>query len=142
MESASPRLKETKNLSNGEKRRFETRYYLHRWGLPDLVWGVIQLEKSKKHALTKKQVEALYDSINNLAESVNVVEESNRLMKGLLSQRQNEYIMDKVEDAAYMAKFLSTYSPGEAEPSRGVSNTIYKKAMKVLEEKIENRESK
>lgn len=136
MESVYPEIKHEKNLTNGERRRFETRYYLHRWTLPDLLWGVIQLEKTNKYALSRKQADALYDPVKNLADSVAVVEESNRLMKGLLTNRQNEYIMEKVEDASYMAKFLSTYSPGEAEPSRGVSDTILKKSLQVLEDKI------
>lgn len=136
-DSSYPSISDADQLSPRELKFLETRYNLHRWVLSDLVWGVVQLELSSEYKLNDEQLKLIYPEIKQLARSVEVIEESNKIMKGLLTDQQKEYIQAKLEDGTYMAMFLSVYSPGEHEPAHGVSDTVYKNAMEVLEDKIQ-----
>lgn len=122
-------------LSERTRQLLEARFVLHRWVLSDMLWGVVQLEKSSDYQLTREQAKKLYPVLENLATSVQVVEESNRLMKGLLREDQVKYFEEKIYDADYMGEFMSTYSPGEAMPTFGISDTILDKCRQALEQR-------
>ena len=137
-----PVIPKGRKLTERDKQIIETRYLLHRWVLSDMLWGVVALEKSKKYKLTDEQVKKIYPSIKKLATSVEVVEESNRLMKGLLTDDQIRYFEIKLYNGAYMSRFMSRYSPGVDEPVFGISELVYKNCKKLVEKKAKKYKKK
>lgn len=137
-----PKIPKGRKLTDRDKQIIETRYLLHRWVLSDLLWGIETLEKSKDHKLTDAQVRKVYPSIKKLATSVEIVEESNRLMKGLLREDQVKYFETKLYNGAYMSEFMAKYSPGVNEPVFGVNNVIFAKCKQIVEKKAKQQEKK
>lgn len=137
-----PKIPKGRKLSERDKQIIETRYLLHRWVLSDLLWGIDTLEKSEDHKLTDKQIENIYPSIKKLATSVEIVEESNKLMKGLLKVDQVKYFETKLYDGSYMSGFMAKYSPGVNEPVFGVSSVIFTKCKQVVEKKAKQQKTK
>ena len=137
-----PKIPKGRKLTERDKQIIETRYLLHRWVLSDLLWGIDTLEKSKDHKLTDKQIKNIYPSIRKLATSVEIVEESNKLMNGLLREDQVKYFETKLYNGAYMSGFMAKYSPGVNEPVFGVSSVIFAKCKQIVENKAKQQEKK
>ncbi|MCD4782517.1 MAG: hypothetical protein K8T10_01670 [Candidatus Eremiobacteraeota bacterium] len=127
-----PSINKGRDLTELDKQKIESRYTLHRWVLSDLLWSLVELEKSKKYKLTDSQVKKIYPSVKKLARSVEVVEKSNKLMEGLLTAEQKEYIEKKLKDREYIIeRFLAPYSPDVARPTQGITQPVLEKC-KVL----------
>ncbi len=137
-----PKIPKGRKLTERDKQIIETRYLLHRWVLSDLLWGIDTLEKSKDHKLTDRQIKNIYPSIKKLATSVEIVEESNRLMKGLLKEDQVKYFETRLYDGAYMSGFMAKYSPGVNEPVFGVNDVILAKCKQIVEKKAKQQKKK
>jgi len=137
-----PVIPRGKELTEREKMIVENKYLLHRWILSDLLWGVVELEKSKKHQLSDKQVKKIFPKIKKLVYSIEVVERSNRLMKGLLTDGQIAYFEEKLYDGAYMSSLMAKYSPGEAEPVFGASEAVAQKCREIVAEKAKKYKKK
>jgi len=135
-----PSIPKGRELTELDKQKIETRYNLHRWVLSDLLWSLVAIEESKEYRLSDAQVKKIYPSVKKLVRSVEVVEKSNRLMEGLLTKEQKDYIEKKLYDGDYMAGFLARYSPGEQEPIHSTSNTILDKVKAILTKKIKESE--
>lgn len=137
-----PKIPKGRKLTDRDKQVIETRYLLHRWVLSDLLWGIDTLEKSKDHRLNDTQIKKIFPSIKKLATSVEIVEESNRLMQGLLREDQVKYFEAKLYNGAYMSGFMAKYSPGVNEPVFGVSSVIFAKCKEIVEKKAQQQEKK
>ncbi|MCE1247523.1 MAG: hypothetical protein LWY06_12840 [Firmicutes bacterium] len=137
-----PVLPKGRDLTTQDIQKLETYYILHRWVLSDLLWGVAELQKSTDHKLTPQQAAKILPAVKKLHDEAKVTEESNKLVKNLLTDKQNDYIKTKIADGLYMAQFLARYSPGEPEPFQGVNKTILTKSLQVLDKKIKESDKK
>jgi hypothetical protein len=137
-----PSLQKGKEITPSDMQKLETYYILHRWVLSDLLWGLAELEKSDKYKLSSAQIKKILPTVKALHDEVEITEKSNKLIKNLLTDKQNEYIRKKLIDGSYMAQFLARYTPGESEPFQGVSKTALEKCIQVLDKKIKESGSK
>lgn len=135
-----PSIPKGRKLTELDRQKIETRYNLHRWVLSDLLWSLVELEESKEYKLTDSQVKKIYPSVKKLARSVDVVEKSNKLMEGLLTDEQKEYIEKKLQDREYIIeRFLAPYSPDIARPTHGITQPVLEKCKALISKRAKGK---
>lgn len=123
-----PVLPSKGKLSQRDLQYINTRYILHRWVLSDLVWGIFELEKNPKYALTKEQIRKIYPAVKELAHSTQVMKETNAEIRKLFTKKQIAYIKKKLKDQAYMDRFIRAF------PVSQDTNVIFSEAYRILKE--------